>query len=44
MSETRDWSVAGIEGESVPDVWIVLPSPGISDLPDDIFNGGGSSI
>ena len=38
MSEIHDWSVATIEGTSVPDVWIVVSSASVSHLPDEIYN------
>ena len=36
MAETHDWSVATIEGISLPEVWIVVSSDSISHLPDNI--------
>ena len=36
MSETHDWSVATVEGISVPDVWTVMSLASISHLPDDV--------
>ena len=39
MSETHDWSVATIEGISLPEVWIVVSSASISHLPGNICRG-----